>query len=271
MLGGSCLPKTTKVTIASLSGQATKTSRRSNCARTTMVIFVSELVRRRPIRLRTAGRSANCPKSRVALRTGPAHAHFVDAALGHQILHPCVRRRRPISGFRPRLLREPSSVRIKRILREWRPMAVQPVRRFDFRLRPAFGKRKWAVSAGYSQLSEREARALRFAFAYERTRRNLVELPCNFNYVRVRSFILSGAPLSTHLRTRNGPIRASQDRSFEYVFATFDADLGIIELNHVDQGLQTGLAERNRSGGKVLTHAAAKLLKRRGIDLDGLR
>jgi hypothetical protein len=88
---------------------------------------------------------------------------------------------------------------------------------------------------------------------------------------RVRRFILNGAPPSTHLRTRNGPIPARQDRSFEYVFATFDTDLRIVDLNHVDQGLQIGLAERNRSGGKVFAHAAAKLLKQRGIDLDGLR
>jgi len=34
---------------------------------------------------------------------------------------------------------------------------------------------------------------------------------------------------------------------------------------------EIGLAERNRSGGKVLPHAATELLKQRGIDLDGLR
>ena len=96
------------------------------------------------------------------------------------------------------------------------------------------------------------------------------KLYSNLNYIRVRSFILDGAPLSTHLRTRNGPIPAGQDRSFEHVFATFDADLGIVDLNHVDEGLQIGLAERNRSGAKVLPHGAAELLKQGGIDLDGL-
>ena len=45
------------------------------------------------------------------------------------------------------------------------------------------------------------------------------------------------------------PIPAGEDRSFEHVFAPFDADLGIVDLNHVDQGLQISLAERNRSGG----------------------
>jgi hypothetical protein len=35
----------------------------------------------------------------------------------------------------------------------------------------------------------------------------------------------NGAPLSTHLRTRSGPIPAGQDRSFEHVFAAFDTDL----------------------------------------------
>jgi hypothetical protein len=37
--------------------------------------------------------------------------------------------------------------------------------------------------------------------------------------------------------------------------------LGIVDLDHVDEGLQIALAERNRSGGKVLAHGAAEPLK----------
>jgi hypothetical protein len=49
-------------------------------------------------------------------------------------------------------------------------------------------------------------------------------------------FIGRGAPPSTHLRTRSGPtIPAGQDRSFEHVFAAFGWDLGIIDLDHVNE------------------------------------
>lgn len=64
-----------------------------------------------------------------------------------------------------------------------------------------------------------------------------------------------------------GPVSAGQNRSFEHVFAAFDADLGIVDLDHLDEGLQICLTERNRSGGKVLAHAVTELLKQCGIDL----
>src|SRR5258708_33447994 len=80
-----------------------------------------------------------------------------------------------------------------------------------------------------------------------------------------------GAPLSTHLRTRNGTVPAGQDRSFEHVFAAFGPDLGIVDLDHVDERLQIGLAERNRSGGKALPRDATELLKYCGLDLHGFR
>jgi hypothetical protein len=83
----------------------------------------------------------------------------------------------------------------------------------------------------------------------------------DFNEIRVRNFILYGAPLSTHLRTRIGPIPAGQDRSFEHIFAAFDPDLGIVDLDYVDEGLQIGLPKRN--GAKVLAHAATELFKQR--------
>ena len=44
----------------------------------------------------------------------------------------------------------------------------------------------------------------------------------------------------------------------------------IVDLDHVDEGLQVGFAERDRSRGKVLTHAAAGTLKQCRVDLDGL-
>src|ERR1700716_2331804 len=50
------------------------------------------------------------------------------------------------------------------------------------------------------------------------------------------------------LQTPNDPIPAGQHRFFEHVFTGFDADLGIVDLNHADEGLQISLAERNRSG-----------------------
>jgi hypothetical protein len=67
------------------------------------------------------------------------------------------------------------------------------------------------------------------------------------------------------------PIPAGQDRSFEHIFAAFDPDLGIIDLGHVDQGLQISFAEWNRSRGHILTHAATELFQPRWIDPDGLR
>ncbi|WP_244469169.1 hypothetical protein [Afipia felis] len=47
--------------------------------------------------------------------------------------------------------------------------------------------------------------------------------------------------------------------------------MGIVDLDHVDEGLQIGLAEWNRSGGDVLPHGATELLKQCGVDPDGLR
>jgi hypothetical protein len=55
--------------------------------------------------------------------------------------------------------------------------------------------------------------------------------------------ISSGAPPSTHLRTLDGACAAGQNGPFEYVFAAFDADLGIVYLNYVDKRLQVGFPE----------------------------
>ena len=79
------------------------------------------------------------------------------------------------------------------------------------------------------------------------------KLYSNFIYTRIRGFIQNGAPLNPRLRTPRGPRSGC---SFEHVFAAFDTDLGIVDLDHADEGLQIGLAERYRSGGKVLTYAA---------------
>jgi hypothetical protein len=54
-----------------------------------------------------------------------------------------------------------------------------------------------------------------------------------------------------------------RDEYFPLLFATDDPASSAV------YGL--GLAERNRSGGKVLAHAATELLKQRGVVLDGLR
>jgi hypothetical protein len=73
----------------------------------------------------------------------------------------------------------------------------------------------------------------------------LLELDCDFNDILVRSFVLTGAPPSTHLRTRDGAGPTGQDGAFKHVLAAFDADLGIIDLNHIDKRLQIGLPERH--------------------------
>ena len=43
--------------------------------------------------------------------------------------------------------------------------------------------------------------------------------------------------------TEPGP--TGQDSAFKHVLAGFDADLGIIDLNHIDKRLQIGLPERH--------------------------
>src|SRR5262245_51906130 len=48
-----------------------------------------------------------------------------------------------------------------------------------------------------------------------------LRIKCDFNHIRVRSFILTGAPLSTHLRTPSLAVSASHDGSFEHVLAAF--------------------------------------------------
>jgi hypothetical protein len=45
--------------------------------------------------------------------------------------------------------------------------------------------------------------------------------------------------------------------------------LGVVYLDGVDDGLQVGLAERDRAGGQMLPHQLAKSFDQGGIELDG--
>jgi hypothetical protein len=55
--------------------------------------------------------------------------------------------------------------------------------------------------------------------------------------------------------------RLARTALFEHVFAAFDPDLGIVDLDHVDERLQISLAERNRSGGKILPVCTENLIR----------
>src|SRR5258708_2283289 len=80
--------------------------------------------------------------------------------------------------------------------------------------------------------------------------------------------ILSGAPPSTHLRTRFTGGLPGKDGALKHILAAFDADAVIVHLDDVDERLQVGLSERHRSGGELLTHTAAESVDERGIDAD---
>ena len=77
---------------------------------------------------------------------------------------------------------------------------------------------------------------------------SLLKLYRNLNYVRVRSFIPTGAALSTHLRTSGFRIVAVQDSLLEHVLATLDPYLPVVYLDGVDEQLHVGLPERHRPG-----------------------
>src|SRR5262245_18567970 len=80
--------------------------------------------------------------------------------------------------------------------------------------------------------------------------------------------ISSGAPPSTHLRTRfmGGP--SGKDGAFKYVLTAFDANLVVVHLDDVDEGLQVGLSQRHRASRELLTHTTAEPLNERGINAD---
>src|SRR5262249_8475070 len=80
--------------------------------------------------------------------------------------------------------------------------------------------------------------------------------------------ISSGAPPSTHLRTRFTRSLAGKDCAFEHILAASDANLVIVHLDDVDEGLQVGLSERHRTRGELLTHTAAESLNECGINAD---
>jgi hypothetical protein len=77
----------------------------------------------------------------------------------------------------------------------------------------------------------------------------------------------NGAPPSTHLRTKFDGLRG-KDRAFEDLFAAFDANLIVVDLDDIDQRLQVGFAEGYRSRRELLSHAATEALDECGIDLD---
>src|SRR5260221_6648663 len=70
--------------------------------------------------------------------------------------------------------------------------------------------------------------------------------------------ILSGAPPSTHLRTRFTGGLPGKDGALKHVLAAFDADAVVVHLDDVNEVLQVGLSEPHRSCGGLLTHTAAE-------------
>src|SRR5258705_1273695 len=94
------------------------------------------------------------------------------------------------------------------------------------------------------------------------------KLYCDFNNIRVRSFILNGAPLSTCLRTPGRLVLTRKDRLLKHVLAAPDPDLGVVNLNGVDERLQVGFSKRHRAGAEVLPHHAPETLDQGRVDLD---
>src|SRR5262245_31420954 len=59
---------------------------------------------------------------------------------------------------------------------------------------------------------------------------------------------------------------SGKDGAFKYVLTAFDANLVVVHLDDVDEGLQVGLSERHRASGELLTHTTAEPLNERGIN-----
>src|SRR5262249_34585932 len=59
----------------------------------------------------------------------------------------------------------------------------------------------------------------------------------------------SGAPPSTHLRTKFTGGLSGKDSGFKHILAAFDANAVVVHLDHLDERLQVGLSKWHRSSG----------------------
>src|SRR3954452_4356520 len=80
--------------------------------------------------------------------------------------------------------------------------------------------------------------------------------------------ILSGAPLSTHLRTSFACGLSGKDGVLKNILAALDAYLMVVHLDDLDEGLQVRFPKGHRSAGELLTHATTEPLHKRRIDTD---
>src|SRR5262245_63335561 len=78
--------------------------------------------------------------------------------------------------------------------------------------------------------------------------------------------ISSGAPPSTHLRTRFIGGLSNKDGAFQQLFAASDANVVIVDLDGVNKRLQVRLSEWHRSNSELLAHATAEPLNERRIN-----
>jgi hypothetical protein len=93
-------------------------------------------------------------------------------------------------------------------------------------------------------------------------------IKCDFDHIRVRGFVLTGAPLSARLRTPRLLVLTRKGRLLKHVLAAPDPDLPVVNLNAFDEGLQVGLPKRYRAGAEVLPHHPAETLDQGRVDLD---
>jgi hypothetical protein len=81
---------------------------------------------------------------------------------------------------------------------------------------------------------------------------NRTKLQRNLNNIGVRSFILTGAPLSTRLRTPRIAMLAREHSLFEQVLIAVDPHLVVINLDDLDKRLKVCLSERHRTRGEPI-------------------
>jgi hypothetical protein len=54
-------------------------------------------------------------------------------------------------------------------------------------------------------------------------------------------------------------ILACQNSLLKKVLASLDADMAVVDLNYIDEGLQVSLAEGHRAVAEILAHGAAEM------------
>jgi len=82
-----------------------------------------------------------------------------------------------------------------------------------------------------------------------------------FNHIRVRSFILSGAPFANKTANPGHEAALGQNRLFQHVLSTQYADHPVVDLDAIDDGTDPDLSGGRVASDKPLAHRCAEAFR----------